>query len=55
MSRFFRERGALCLSRGHRDYPVAYLDWIFWCYLATVELTDRIDVSQAASPWVVCP
>lgn len=25
-----------------RDYDPAFLDWIFWWYLATVELTDRI-------------
>jgi len=34
----------------HGDYPDAYLDWIFWCYLATVELTDRIAASQSNSP-----
>ena len=34
------------LLRGHREYPVAYLDWIFWRYLATVELTDRIDAQS---------
>ena len=33
----------------HGDYPDAYLDWIFWCYLATVELTDRIVASQIDS------
>lgn len=25
-----------------RDYDEAYLDWIFWWYLATVELTNRL-------------
>ena len=24
------------------DYAEAYLDWIFWWYLATLELTDRL-------------
>ncbi|MFC0100180.1 hypothetical protein ACFFKH_21990, partial [Micromonospora marina] len=24
------------------DYDPAFLDWIFWWYLATVELTDRL-------------
>lgn len=24
------------------DYDVVFLDWIFWWYLATIELTDRI-------------
>jgi hypothetical protein len=33
----------------HGDYPDAYLDWMFWCYLATVELTDRIVASQIDS------
>jgi hypothetical protein len=33
--------------RHHRDdqmygYDEAFLDWIFWWYLATVELTDRL-------------
>ena len=26
----------------HADYDETYLDWIFWWYLATVELTDRL-------------
>jgi hypothetical protein len=25
-----------------RDYDSAYLDWLFWWYLATVELADRL-------------
>lgn len=25
-----------------RDYDEAYLDWLYWCYLATIELTDRL-------------
>lgn len=28
------------------DYDQAYLDWVFWWYLATVELTDRLLSSQ---------
>ncbi len=35
-----------------RDYDEAFLDWIFWWYLATVELTDQIlarDDTSAAS------
>ena len=28
------------------DYDEAYLDWVFWWYLATVELTDRILAQQ---------
>lgn len=33
------------------DYDPVFLDWIFWWYLATVELTDRIlarDTVEAA-------
>ncbi len=26
----------------HRDYPDYYLDWVFWMYLATIELTNRV-------------
>lgn len=26
----------------HPDYDDAYLDWLFWWYLATVDLTDRL-------------
>lgn len=33
-------------GRQRTDYEDAYLDWIFWWYLATVELTDRIVASQ---------
>ena len=29
------------------DYDPAFLDWIFWWYLATVELTNRIIDRQA--------
>lgn len=25
-----------------RDYDDFYLDWIFWVYLASIELTNRI-------------
>jgi hypothetical protein len=24
------------------DYDPTFLDWIFWCYLATVKLTGRL-------------
>ncbi|WP_216917698.1 hypothetical protein [Nocardia noduli] len=30
-----------------KDYDAAYLDWIFWWYLATNELTDRLLARQA--------
>lgn len=29
-------------ARQHDDYDEAYLDWLFWIYLATTELTDRL-------------
>ena len=32
----------------HRDYDEAYLDWVFWWYLATVELSDRLIARDAA-------
>src|SRR5215468_3205601 len=31
----------------HGDYSPAFMDWIFWWYLATVELTNRIIERQA--------
>jgi hypothetical protein len=30
----------------HGDYDEAFLDWIFWWYLATVELTNRLIASR---------
>jgi hypothetical protein len=32
----------------HGDYDPAFLDWIVWSYLATIELTDRILARQDA-------
>jgi hypothetical protein len=29
-------------EKQHTDYDPAFLDWVFWWYLATVELTDRL-------------
>lgn len=29
-------------AKQHPDYDEAYLDWLYWWYLATVELTDRL-------------
>jgi len=40
-----RHRGA----DQHADYDEAYLDWIFWWYLATVELSDRL-LTRKAGP-----
>ena len=31
------------------DYDEAFLDWIFWWYLATVELTNRLIESQSVT------
>ena len=31
-----------------RDYDEAYLDWLYWCYLATIELTDRLIARDAS-------
>jgi hypothetical protein len=30
-------------------YDPAFLDWVFWWYLATVELTDRLLARQASA------
>lgn len=35
--------------RQQGDYDPAFLDWIFWWYLATIELTDRILARQDAA------
>ncbi|WP_084468072.1 hypothetical protein [Actinokineospora inagensis] len=32
------------------DYDVAFLDWIFWWYLATIELTDTLGSRHLAEP-----
>jgi hypothetical protein len=32
------------------DYDPAFLDWIFWWYLATIELTDRLIARSSAVP-----
>ncbi|SEG85203.1 hypothetical protein SAMN05216223_1236 [Actinacidiphila yanglinensis] len=31
------------------EYDEVFLDWIFWWYLATVELTNRLVASRLAS------
>jgi len=36
-------------ERQKSDYEDAYLDWVFWWYLATVELTNRLLARQADS------
>jgi hypothetical protein len=40
-----RQRGAespACQRAAEGDYDPVFLDWIFWLYLATVELTDSL-------------
>lgn len=32
------------------DYDDVFLDWVFWWYLATIELTDRIQARRAEPP-----
>ncbi len=32
------------------DYDAAFLDWVFWWYLATVELSDRLIERTGATP-----
>lgn len=34
----------------HKDYDPAFLDWIFWWYLATVDLADRLSTRNELSP-----
>jgi predicted DNA-binding ribbon-helix-helix protein len=34
--------------RQHGDYDEAFLEWLFWWYLATVDLTDRLLARQAS-------
>ena len=33
-------------SKQQGDYDEVFLDWVFWWYLATVELTDRLVARQ---------
>ena len=42
------ERRAVPCGLGHVRENWAFLDWVFWWYLATIELTDRILARQAA-------
>lgn len=35
-------------DKQHPDYDPAFHDWVFWWYLATVELSDRLLVRQSA-------
>jgi hypothetical protein len=38
----------LLSDRQRGDYDPVFLDWVFWWYLATVELTDRLLARQDA-------
>ena len=35
-------------TKQRTDYDPMFLDWIFWCYLFTIELSDRLLARQAA-------
>ncbi|MEK6443839.1 hypothetical protein [Pseudonocardia sp. T1-2H] len=35
-------------EKQHTDYDPAFHDWVFWWYLATIELTDRLLARQAS-------
>lgn len=59
-SLFRADEGALfCIANGfdlrhrndrqHANYDPAFRDWVFWWYLATIELTDRLLARQAAA------
>ena len=34
-------------DRQHTEYDPAFRDWVFWWYLSTIELTDRLLAGQA--------
>lgn len=36
-------------AKQKRDYDEFYLDWIFWLYLATIELTNRVIDEQSSN------
>lgn len=36
-------------SAQQKDYNPAFLDWIFWWYLATIDLTDQISARDSAT------
>lgn len=36
-------------EKQHADYDPAFRDWVFWWYLATIELTDRLLARQGAA------
>lgn len=36
-------------DKQHADYDPAFRDWVFWWYLATIELTDRLLARQGAA------
>lgn len=44
-----RHRGASGTGRAQReDYDDAFLDWVYWWYLATIELTDRLLAAEGS-------
>lgn len=42
-------------DKQHADYDPAFRDWVFWWYLATVELSDRLLARQAAQTSTATP
>jgi hypothetical protein len=35
-------------TKRHTDYDPMFLGWIFWCYLSTIELSNRLLARQSA-------
>jgi hypothetical protein len=42
-------------TKQHPDYDPMFLDWIFWSYLSTIELSDRLLARQAAQTFPAMP
>lgn len=42
-------------DRQHTNYSPAFHAWVFWWYLATVELTDRLLARDASTPSIDAP
>jgi hypothetical protein len=37
-------------EKQHTDYDPAFREWVFWWYLATVDLTNRLLAHQSGQP-----
>jgi hypothetical protein len=42
-------------TKQHTDYDPMFLNWIFWSYLSTIELSDRLLARQAAQIFTATP